>query len=694
LNKVCDGIKDCNNALDESLDFCKGTLLCSEGTINEKGQPCRCHTQCSTNIGYLCDGIGDCPPVIGSEWFDKPGFPQDECEASCDFGIPPYNFNCTHPLSTSDFDFPYENFMDCYEDLQPPLTGVFYFTLESMKWCDGVIDCPPNGADEARDRCPERFYCDAANDVISIEINRKCDGVIDCKDGSDENIVNCNKTRHFCPVLGSTKISIEKSLVCDFIVNCDDGSDEKSCHDDGRFYCESGIPLFVENSKKFDGRMDCTDWSDECPIKSKPQIGGLISSRYELVATPALRVVVWLMGILAISGNLIVIRDLIRDLRIIPSTSKSSLSLSKKVFKYNSLLVLNLALADLIMGIYLLILGVNVALHSGNYCSKKIEWLSGDMCKYMGIMVVVSSETSVFTMVLLTSIRLTAVINPFKQSKLPGNISLMLLVSLTWILAIIIAVIPELQQLDYVFKEEAILQQNPFLIETPTHFSKIKLFVLNFLTFGVPNKTTSLLNDLLETRSYDQLKRVMSKFSNRTELWTAKKNFGYYSYNSVCIPNLFVTSQRHSWWYSLAVSVMNFVSFIFVAVSYVFIYYKSTSNEKLNISKQYKKVQVLQRRILRLIVTDFMCWIPVCLMTFLNLAGILIPPICYSISAIVLLPINSALNPFLYSRSFERTFLKLFVKKFKRRNSSSSSTRTHVEVFFTTASVKLGFKKK
>ena len=77
-----------------------------------------------------------------------------------------------------------------------------------MKWCDGVIDCPPNGADEARDRCPERFYCDAANDVISIEINRKCDGVIDCKDGSDENIVNCNKTRHFCPVLGSTKVDI------------------------------------------------------------------------------------------------------------------------------------------------------------------------------------------------------------------------------------------------------------------------------------------------------------------------------------------------------------------------------------------------------------------------------------------------------------------------------------------------------
>ena len=45
------------------------------------------------------------------------------------------------------------------------------------------------------------------------------------------------------------------------------------------------------------------------------------------------------------------------------------------------------------------------------FCNIKVEWLSGDVCKYMGIMVVVSSETSVFTMVLLTSIRLIAVMN-------------------------------------------------------------------------------------------------------------------------------------------------------------------------------------------------------------------------------------------------------------------------------------------
>ena len=45
------------------------------------------------------------------------------------------------------------------------------------------------------------------------------------------------------------QISIENSLVCDFMLNCDYGEDEMSCDDDGRFYCESGTPLFVRRQQ-------------------------------------------------------------------------------------------------------------------------------------------------------------------------------------------------------------------------------------------------------------------------------------------------------------------------------------------------------------------------------------------------------------------------------------------------------------
>ena len=53
----------------------------------------------------------------------------------------------------------------------------------------------------------------------------------------------------------------------------------------------------------FDGREDCTDFSDECPIESANKRENIFSSRYELIANPILRAMVWIMGILALVGN-------------------------------------------------------------------------------------------------------------------------------------------------------------------------------------------------------------------------------------------------------------------------------------------------------------------------------------------------------------------------------------------------------
>ena len=80
----------------------------------------------------------------------------------------------------------------------------------------------------------------------------------------------------------------------------------------------------------------------------------------------------------------------------------------------NHMLVFNLGLADSLMGIYLLILGAMGFVYSGVYCANKVEWLSSGTCSALGVLVVASSETSVITMVLLTSLRLHAV---FRVSK-------------------------------------------------------------------------------------------------------------------------------------------------------------------------------------------------------------------------------------------------------------------------------------
>ena len=76
----------------------------------------------------------------------------------------------------------------------------------------------------------------------------------------------------------------------------------------------------------------------------------------------------------------------------------------------NHIIILNLAIADLLMGIYLMGINIFNVIYSGRYCTKSIEWLSGYYCRILGVLVVVSSQTSVFMLTFLSTIRLITTI--------------------------------------------------------------------------------------------------------------------------------------------------------------------------------------------------------------------------------------------------------------------------------------------
>jgi len=76
----------------------------------------------------------------------------------------------------------------------------------------------------------------------------------------------------------------------------------------------------------------------------------------------------------------------------------------------NSLLVINLSTSNLLMGVYLLMLGVSYERLRGSYCFKEVEWRSSGMCTTMGVFVVISMESSVLTTLILASVRLYAIL--------------------------------------------------------------------------------------------------------------------------------------------------------------------------------------------------------------------------------------------------------------------------------------------
>ena len=114
------------------------------------------------------------------------------------------------------------------------------------------------------------------------------------------------------------------------------------------------------------------------------------------------------------------------------------------------------------------------------------------------------------------------------------------------------------------------------------------------------------------------------------------------------MPRFYASTSESSWEYSTFLITLNFMLFVYVVVVYVLVYKKATRT-KLSTSTKKDPNQDMQRRISRLLLTDFFCWIPVCIMAYLSVAGVSLPPDAYIASAGFLLPINSAMNPLLYS---------------------------------------------
>jgi len=115
------------------------------------------------------------------------------------------------------------------------------------------------------------------------------------------------------------------------------------------------------------------------------------------------------------------------------------------------------------------------------------------------------------------------------------------------------------------------------------------------------------------------------------------------------MPRFYASTSETAWEYSNFLITLNFILFIYMVVVYVLIY-KKVSGMSVSTSAKKDPNRGMQERISRLLLTDFVCWIPVCIMAYLRVSGVYLPPNAYIVSAGFLLPINSAMNPLLYSR--------------------------------------------
>uniref|UniRef100_H2ZCQ0 G-protein coupled receptors family 1 profile domain-containing protein n=1 Tax=Ciona savignyi TaxID=51511 RepID=H2ZCQ0_CIOSA len=453
---------------------------------------------------------------------------------------------------------------------------------------------------------------------VSFE-ESQCDGRFYCQSG-------------IFKILFYRYMSIDQSLVCNGYKNCDDGTDEANCTD--RFYCTTGqsptsVPLWFQ----FDDFLDCEDGSDECPPSSD---NIRISSRSEMIRNEVLRGWVWFMAVAAILGNSYVILK--------TSLKYKKLRARSAVSRSNHFLIFNLAMSDLLMGIYLAVIAGYSTSFSGRYCFEDRKWRTGVTCQYIGALSVVASEATLFILTVLTMVRLYTVLNPIKARDIK-LLYVAVAVLLAWSFALILAVLPLATAFEGVVTDGAWLPSK-FFNSTIVNIRKARKFTDQVGVY-TPN-ASMLITDVNSTVTWSSIRSYLNTYSPNNKI---QGLYGFYARNSVCLSKFFVTSRQTGWQFTIAIILTNLVLFLIIATSYLIIYKRSNVKEFQSTDKG--RASKTQRKIIKLVATDFACWIPICIMALLHFSRVVvIGKIAYVVFAVVLLPINSVLNPLLYSNLF------------------------------------------
>ena len=128
----------------------------------------------------------------------------------------------------------------------------------------------------------------------------------------------------------------------------------------------------------------------------------------------------------------------------------------------------------------------------------------------------------------------------------------------------------------------------------------------------------------------------------------------FYGNDGVCIFKYLVTRDDPQWIFSTSILLVNFMCFILILASYGYINFKTRQSSR-NVgstSGRRDTNRALQAKISAIILTDFFCWVPLSIVSFLHLSEAVTASTWYPFFSILILPINSVINPLLYDSKF------------------------------------------
>jgi hypothetical protein len=347
--------------------------------------------------------------------------------------------------------------------------------------------------------------------------------------------------------------------------------------------------------------------------------------------------------------------------------------LSSQLVLCNKILICVIGLGDFLVGIYLVVLSFFDSIIYGEiYCKKQTEWLTGNTCAILGVINTVGSQISVFTMTLLSVVRMLGVFFgkmtiPIRVNSRSFNMAITLAIGVI-IASVAVAVIPLVPSLEEVFVQG--MYYNPEYKVFIGFLSKTKH--INILRAYYKHKNESISANM----TWDEIHRkVDGMFSQQYENLD-RKAVHFYGNDGLCLYKYFVRSddarrsrnndfvqenQMNSPHGDAIVWVMlgiNLICFIIIAIMYAAINLKLRQNSS-KVAKKHLPSKILQIKVTVIVVTDFLCWVPFIVICGLHNLKKIDATDWYVPFAMTVLNLNSVINPLVYEDGIRRFLMQI-----------------------------------
>ena len=680
LSWIMDGVSDCINGEDE--DITQWSFCGKEENFRRVKQPeeeCQDVFICPGNktsyvrFDNLCDGLESCETENKVCWIAR-DFPAihtmapsnnsmiDLCK---DLQIP-VNKSCA--LETVDkwsinvfgagTSISLKFFLPNFEVTCRDKFGEYFVYFSCLGMCsESNSKCPLNDKPLLHDSCPgqfpDRLYTLADNSYLTF-----------VRESNNEyhytNYYQCENSK-----------CVEYNKLCNLVDDCGDGSDEANCsnHVVCQETAEKSKKHFISVEQKCDGRYDCFDFSDEC--------NGHCGR--EIFRSLMLKGMCWTVGILAVVFNLIAVFRVLSSLKDCDS----------EAMLINQALVTVIATGDLLTGVYLTVLSVyDSFVYGEKFCEFQATWLTSTTCSVLGVISTLGSQLSLFAMTVLSFIRACGLIGrQFQRSSSVGPktvAKVVVIVTGIVLICLAIALTPLIPQLEDYFVQGMYYDPSyKVFIGFPDkgrHLQILQTYFGNNMT----NQNIAINESMSWRKIGGKIDEMFSADYGRLE----RTPVHFYGNDGVCLFKYFIRSDdaRRSRntlegvsditdhkgnlivWIMLG---LNFTCVIGISICYslimIFVRKSSTEIGSAQSRQKEREMRIMQNRIGFMIVTDFLSWVPFIFASALHNIKIIDATEWYIIFAVLLLPMNSFINPLIYDNQLREGILFIVQKIIFRR---------------------------